>query len=72
MKKAKSGLKEMGLLDVEDAAAYLNVSLGTFKQISAKEIKPVDLHTKQNFYSVDSLKAWVEARVKRSHTAVPV
>ena len=63
--KQKSGLKEMGLLNVEDSASFLNVSVRTFQQEIAKEIKPVDIPTKNNFYSIESLKSWVESRVQR-------
>lgn len=55
----------MGLLNVEDSAAFLNVSVRTFQQEIAKEIKPVDIPTKNNFYSIESLKSWVESRVQR-------
>lgn len=63
----KSGIvKDLNLLDAYEAAEYLNVGVQTFKCKIAREVGAVDIPTREHYYSLQSLKDWVETKIQQN------
>lgn len=63
---------DYGLLNVAEAAEYLKVSLSTFRTQVAPELQPIDIPTREHFFTLQQLRDYVERKIKETAMSEPV